>query len=72
MEKIKWDVYRVKKEFALGTIMWPIGSVRFWTAEEARGFRQALSERNNMGVEATQAFFDEHLEVVYWNGAHSL
>lgn len=65
MEKIKWDVYRVKKEFALGTIMWPIGSVRFWTEAEASSFREALSERNNMGVEATQAFFYEHFEVVF-------
>lgn len=63
--EMKWDVYRVKKEFALGTIMWPIGSIRYWTLDEAQGFRLALVDRNNMSLSAAQNYFDEHIEMVY-------
>lgn len=63
--KIAWDIHRVKKEFALGTVMWPVGAVRFWTFEEANDFRRAVADRMNLGVEATTNFFNEHFEVVW-------
>lgn len=66
-EQFKWDVYRVKKEFKMGSVLWPVGAIRFWTPQEASFFRGQVSDYNNWDIEVTQNWFADQFETVYWH-----
>lgn len=58
-------IYRVKWEFQIGSVTWPIGAIRIWTTVELDEFKRMLVVTKTVSDEAElENFFRKHFEQI--------